>query len=85
MTIHTYIHTYSTALALRLVSRLLSAASVRQASVLSAIFEDGAFRAYGDENAGGGVRWEVDTSLEFDGGGISEHSTVTILFREDSR
>ncbi|CAM9318540.1 unnamed protein product [Ascophyllum nodosum] len=62
-----------------------SACRKEEASVLSAIFEDGAFRAYGDENAGGGVRWEVDTSLEFDGGGISEHSTVTILFREDSR
>lgn len=59
------------------------AARNEEASVLRAIFGDEAFRVVGGERKG--LRWEVDTALEFEGGGISPETMMGVLFQEGER
>lgn len=56
-----------------------------EASVLQAIFGEEAFREIGGEEDPRRVRWEVDTMLEYDGGGIAAETTIGVVFQEGKR
>lgn len=65
------------------------AARDEEASALGAIFGEEAFRSTGGgergTGAGGGLRWEVDTTLEFDDGGVLPETTVGVVFEDGKR